>query len=652
MDSFPEDLLAGVFPLVFAVDAIQGNDGGSPRRSLFDRFLDAVAVSLVEEAPEKKVSSSLSLFRSELEDDSGHDALEEFSFGQQSQIRSSSLASGIYPGFHPGFGKNKAMNRSMSSESTDSNKVTSFAKTLGSDKDFFQQARMEPISARHGFPPSKDPEGTKNLSRFLHQVVKRKHMDALSKIFQNNRVEGILPAGWLEKHVHALPSVILVVCNVTSDRVIQEKQDQSLYETIEHLKQNLVAKRNCKIHVIGLLQDDVTPTQGDVWGRSVSSEFVVNHGLQQNPELLIHVTLLRASSDLQANDTGMPTSPALKRLHRTIRDSSLAYYIHQTRRAKDKLSMMLGLKDGVEFSSPPPQLLPFAIRYCFKIAMFYEFQGKEEKSLLYMSEGYRYASKYYQFLVSKDWKTSVDTSESEDYHMGSTAHIGEDDNDVEVSLVQAGGAISWQSLVPDAPNDMVHQCRVLAEWMHMKVLSAAFSSHTEAGLFAASEQWREHSRVFCSSMHRDNVRIPRWNHWSYVARQRVVFSQLMERYPPSPTSDNGDRELAEVLQQCSTWRACSSAAEAMLRLSLEVEKAFTVSEASGVSEDESEKADTMRPQYVGAIGSKGFFPFLADERQVAHKGKISLRGFNLQTLAFILTLFHEKKKRLNSFSVQ
>jgi hypothetical protein len=625
MDSFPEDLLAGVFPLVFAVDAIQGNDGGSPRRSLFDRFLDAVAASLVEEAPEKK-SSSLSLFRSELEDESGHDALEEFSFGQQSQTRSSSITSGIYPGFHPGFGMNKAINRTSSSESIDSNKITSFAKTLNSNRDFFQQARIEPISARHGFPPSKDPEGTKNLSHYLHQVVKRKNLDSVSKLFQSTRIEGILPSGWLEKHVHALPSVILVVCNVTSDRINQEKQDQNLYETIDHLRQNLVPKRNCKIHVIGLLQDDVTPTQGDIWGRSVSSEFGVSHGLQPSTELLINVTLLRASSDLQANDTGMPTSPALKRLHRTIRDSSLSYYIYQTRRAKDKLSMMLGLKEGVEYASPPPQLLPFVIRYCFKIAIFYEFQAKAEKSLLYMSEGYRYVSKYYQFLVAKDCKTSVDKSDGDDYQLESAAHIG-DENDVEVSLVEAGGAISWQSLIPEAPKDMIHQSKVLAEWMHMRVMSATLSSRTDTGLFAASEQWRAHSRIFCSSTYQDNGRIPCWNHWMYIARQRIVFTQLMERHPPSITNDDGDRELSEALQQCSFWRAYTSAAEAMLRLSLEVEKAFAASEGAGRAENETEKADTMRPQYVGAVDSKGLFPFLVDERRVPHKGKVVTNAF-------------------------
>ncbi|GAX19945.1 hypothetical protein FisN_1Lh584 [Fistulifera solaris] len=636
MDSFPEDLLAGVFPLVFAVDAIQGNDGGSPRRSLFDRFLDAVAASLVEEAPEKK-STSLSLFRSELEDELGHDALEEFSFGQQSQTRSKSITSGIYPGFHPGFGMNKALNRTLSSESVDSNKVTSFAKTLNSGRDFFQQARIEPISARHGFPPSKDPEGTKNLSSYLHQVVKRKNLDSLSKVFHSTRIEGILPAGWLEKHVHALPSVILVVCNVTSDRISQEKQDQNLYETIDHLRQNLVPKRNCIIHVIGLLQDDVTPTQGDIWGRSVSSEFGVNHGLQPSTELLINVTLLRASSDLQANDTGMPTSPALKRLHRTIRDSSLSYYIHQTRRAKNKLSMMLGLKDGVEYASPPPQLLPFCIRYCFKIAIFYEFQAKAEKSLLYMSEGYRYASKYYQFLVAKDSKASINTSDSDDYQLESAAHIG-DGNDVEVSLVGTG-AISWESVIPEAPKDMIHQSKVLAEWMHMKVLAAAFSSRTDSGLFAASEQWRAHSRIFCSSMYQDNGRIPRWNHWMYVARQRIVFTQLMERHPPSVTSDDGDRALSEALQQCSLWRAYTSAAEAMLRLSLEVEKSFVASEGACFAETEAEKSDTMRPQYVGAIDSKGLFPFLVDERRVPHKDKA------LEFILRAITLYETELER-------
>ena len=66
MDSYPGDLLTGVFPLVFAVDAIlpttsspfgEGAAGQLPltprtssTRSLFDRFLDAMASYLSDDS--------------------------------------------------------------------------------------------------------------------------------------------------------------------------------------------------------------------------------------------------------------------------------------------------------------------------------------------------------------------------------------------------------------------------------------------------------------------------------------------------------------------------------------------------------------------------------------------------------------------------
>ena len=617
MDSYPEDLLVGVFPLVFAVDAI--HPGGpveegtaSARRTSFDRFLDAVAASLAEDedsgGSDKK--RTVSLFRADSED-SDDDGLEDFGYPKKQPV---SLSANLYPGFAKG-----PVLRNTSTDSMDSLNVASYANALKHGQGFFQRARIEAISAKCGFPPSKDPEGTENLSFRLNDAVKGKHKGQLSDIFNEHPLDGILPAGWLEKHVHALPSVILVVCGVTSSRPEQEQQDRHLLETIEHLCYGLAAKRRCSIQVIGLLQDDVSPLQGDVWSRTISSTL---HELQGSPaphDSLMHVALLRVSTDLQASDTGMPTSPALKQLHSSIRDASLAYYLGQARRTKAKLGKLRELQHRKRASSPPLQLLPLLIRYCFKIAMFYEFQWKHEKSLRYMCEGYSYISKYYLYLVTEQMDTADRIPLGSDHggHNLPTNSVTGGEESVEVALPSpTTAAIEWHTIVPPPPDDMIHQCRAVADWMNLKILSAGLVSRTESGLHAAAHQWRMHSRVFCSRRYSNCNKIPPWFEWVYTARQRLVMSQLIERYPPTSLGDLGP-EHDEALVSCSPWRLYESAAEATLVLSQEVSTAKASKEELM---DESERTDPMRLRYVGGVGNEGFGPALADEKRVEHRG--------------------------------
>jgi hypothetical protein len=619
MDSYPEDLLVGVFPLVFAVDAIHSNGKGddqtnSNRRTLFDRFLDAVAASLVENDEVTDKRRNVSIFRSDSDDYSDDDGLEDFA-------ESPKKRTGISTGLYPGFGR-RAVVRSTSADSQDSQDVASYAKALTHGQGFFQRARIESKSAKCGFPPSKDPDGTQNLASNLHKAAKGKNQDQLCSLLRECPLDGILPAGWLKKHVHALPSVILVVCGVCSSRPEQEEQDRRLFDTIEHLRYSLVPKRRCTIHVIGLMQDDISPLQGDVWSRSISSDLIEKEGSPPPSDPLVHVTLLRASSDLQANDTGLPTSPNLRQLHRTVRDASLAYYLGQARRTKEKLTKLreLQMKRGGNLSPPPTQLLPLVIRYCFKIAMFYEFQWKHEKSIRYMSEGYKYVAKYYQYLVSE--KIEVEDgnlSGNDDHDAAHAVAEGEESENIEVALSDKT-KIAWHKVVPAPPDDMIHQCRAIADWMNLKILSAGFVSHTESGLHAAAYQWRQHSRVFCSRRHSSSTKIPGWFEWSYITRQRLVMSQLIERHPPKALGDLGN-EYDEVLLRCSPWRSYESAAEAMLRLSREVLKTGDALDGGEKLGGDSERGDPMRQKYVGGVGNEGFTPTLAEERQVAHRGK-------------------------------
>ena len=665
MESYPQDLLVGVHPLVFAVDAIlpivdstSGSAGGrqisksdsaspsSHRRSNFDRFLDAVAASLIDvDDPDDPNSSSspgagggggigdrshdrrrhVSLFRPE--DDSSDD--DDFEIGSSPrQRRSTSLSAGFYTGF----GRRSVNASAAATTSTllddSTGKRASYAKALTHGQGFFTRARIEAVGVNHGFPPSKDPEGTDNLAFALPLFLKERDPLKLSRLFQSHPLSGILPAGWLEKHVHALPSVILVVCTVTSNQKEQGKQDKRLLDTIEHLKINLVPKRQCTIYVIGLLQDDVSVSQGETWSLSITNHMLDEEsGPGSDPPF--RVTLLRESEDLQANDTGMPTSPALRRLHLTVRDASMMYYLGQARRTKEKLAKLTEDKRRRGQEAPPRQLLPLVIRYCFKLAIFYEFQWKHEKSLRFMVEAYRHASDYYQYLLdlsagglpgSSSVSTNMEDALDATTMLSPSHSVGDTGESFEVALNESSthGKKLWNSIVPPPPQDMIHQCRAVAEWINLKLLIAGFASHTEGGLLAGAYQWRQHCRLFATRRHSSALAAtPNWFEWSYIARQRLVMSQLVERHPPKALGDLGN-EYDEVLLRCSPWRTYESAVEATLRLARDIDEA----KANKVcAEGTVEAQDPRRARYVGGLGSEGLEPELHELCQINHRGK-------------------------------
>jgi hypothetical protein len=624
MDSYPKDLLVGVFPLVFAVNAIlseqdspQAEGPSSPsRRSLFDHFLNAVAASLVEEGEPDQGSSpsgdkkrNVSLFRPDEDDESSDDDdLEEIG-----QRRPGTFS----PGLYAGFGR-KNLPRNTPSASGAEGK-TSYAKALTLGQGFFQRARIESVSPRHGFPPSKDPDGAKNLAHAFPRALKANSHDDLASIFRDHPLDGILPAGWLEKHVAALPSVILVVCTVCSSQKEQDEQDAHLFETIEHLQESLVPKRLCKIYVVGLMKEGVTMIQSDEWSRAMSNNANFDESSPPPKEPPFLVTLLRAGSDLQCSETGMPASHALKQLHRSVRDASFSYYLGQARRTKQKLALLTEDKRRRGQETPPMPLMPLVIRYCFKIAMFYEFQWKHEKSLKFMGEAYRHILRYYQYLIFRQGRADGKEDNAPSKTPAHRSHaVAESEDSVEVALNGMNSNDDddmWSSVVPPPPDDMIQQCRAIAEWLNLKLLLAGFGSHTEGGVLAAADQWRQHSRVFCSRSCSTALTGEHWYEWAYIARQRVVMSQLVERHPPKALGDFGN-EYDEILLRCSPWRTCEAAAEAMLRLAREVDKA----KASGPKSN-SLGSSPMRERYVGSLDSEELAQRLQEESRVGHRGK-------------------------------
>lgn len=700
MESYPEDLLVGVFPLVFAVNAIfdpnnpdndSEPDAGATNaaanidaavpypknRSDFDRFLDAMAGSLADENDEAadnnaqlefppilqtetpSSSRNVSIFRpddDEMDESTDEDLLidtdeDDYASAVPGSRGSRRVSTGnnamrLYAGF--GLTRRSLASGGVNSHSSTN---TSYAKALQQGQGFFQRARIVSISTKHGFPPSKDPDGTKSIVFDLKQA--RTSIQKAREIFTVRPIQGILPAGWLEKHVYALPSVVLVVVKLS--KANQSEQDAQLLKTVESLHYSLVPKRTCKVHVVGLVDDDIGVSQAQQWSLDMSREIVDMHANTNNSssssnnnhttqqESTHQITLLRAGNDLRSGTDGFPTSIALKRLHRCVRDSSLMYYLGQTRRNKEKLAKLSeGGKKRISGArvrvQPPKELLPLAIRYCFKIAIYYEFQLKFEKSLKFMAEAYRHVRTYYHHLIRLSTRGSDLSDDEDDRNLAdsgverkpiSASNIsistGGDAEDMEVSITESATAqgtsdvnAQWTSGVPPPPSDMAHQCLAVADWLNFKLLQAGFGSHTEGGLLAADGQWRQHSRVFCARRFLGGhpIMCEEWYFWCQVAHQRLVMSQLVERHPPKALGDLGN-EYDEVLIRCAPWRAYEAAAEAYLRAGVGVEKALS---KRSTTENSGEKDDSRAP-FVGGLDKDGLAPVLEKASKIDHKAK-------------------------------
>jgi hypothetical protein len=658
MDSYPGDLLAGVFPLVFAVDAITpapaqdpsdleqraGNDvvekeDAAPKptskRILFDRFLDALASSQVseEDTPTKSRTNNTNPLRSDTlsslmrneEDDSSDDEDQSMDSGSQASKSSRPFRRGVgSPLSMPTF-------RKPPTSKTASTESTGYARNLTTEK-FFGRARILASSTRHGFPPSKDESGADNFALHLSQARSamvmnptRANAQRLKNVLENKQMDGILPQGWLEKHVHALPSVLLLVTSYQSNMDQQDKQDERLFETVEHMRESLATKRECSIHLVVLTE---MTQKSDEWISRIRS----NTQLLGSEITMVHTDDLNAASA----GPGMPSSPVMKKLHKTIRDASWTYYQNQARQAKRKLSM-LGHDQQLA-------LLPLAIRYAFKIAVFYEFQLKHEKSLKFFAESYRHVQTYYRHMLGKTISWDVNPQGDDEIETSladQTPNSGElfdednvpgievtlDDDDDEDEEDDKPGAILdiravFSEMKPHA--DISHQCRAVADWLNFKLIQAGFQamaySDSEEGLLAASTQWRKHSQVFLKENDPSN---PTWHFWKYVCNQRQVMSQLVERYPPKSIQALTELARDEVLMRCSAWRNYSAAAEAMLRLGVEAHKACKEGDTATTSTTGTDKSSKtiLRGRFVGGLDSDGLWPKLEEESKQDHKGK-------------------------------
>lgn len=567
---------------------------------------------------------------------------------------------------------------------------------------FFSHARVVPVSHRHAFPPSKDPHGNQNavskLNSALYAVRNQKAVPAydpysdrsakpispVTAILAKNPIAGILPEGWIEKHTHALPSAILVVTSLllTASSQEQARLEQHVASTIENITLSCAKKRESPIQVVCLVKisgDRPTPKE-----LAAESERVAN--IKSTCRLTSGaVTCLHYYENIN-DGTGEKGFTFLQqdfeKVEKAVQDESMLYYLTQVRRCKRKYALL----HHVKFT----ELQPYAVRYCIKIAMFYEFQGcvdseRRQKSATYWKEAYRILKDYYLNIKGRNGKNEtkdqvkssaesvssiekrqkVPMKSNENGHENSVTdelNLNDanseylPDDGVEVALVEPRNINSTQTTAPlgqqsdeitsrnggknekasrdvlkevgddgdemlTRSEDMVQQCLAVADILNIKLLSINYSyamewlnrpdslndpeSRHEFTFQSLSKQIRTHIQVFLSlyntqpGVSNHDMKHPIWLYLSFVARQRFVISEFLQRCPiPSNWSVSSD---VETIRYCNAFHHYVTSGKAFLKLHAAVETSSTSTNKSGFHNILAKNDDKQR--FVGCCSA-------------------------------------------------
>jgi len=513
METYPSELLKGVSPLIFVVDSILNHTAESANKNNGEPSVtgnnalgsSTIFQSFFHKITMRQTAKNVTVTQTPVKSSSTF---------KQAAAENDTLASilALDPqtvGVSSILGKNT---KTPKMKSKSSSRPTSTP--LSHHADFFSRANIVPVSHRHAFPPSKDPKGSKNaISRLNTNLSKRgvsggnkttnsvngvgfgegfSNEDYSSKIQLEiaSVIGGILPSGWIEKHLHALPSVLLIVTVVDLSNTLyqQAKLEQHLTNTLEALRSSCAKKRDCPVHLVCLIQDcnrtgNVvggiscgSPSLGSYHHRCanpVENERLANIKtvcrLSSNAITTVHIcSKATYSADNLDEDDGnngeefdFYIEEELQKLQQSIREASMSYYLTQVRRCKKKHSNLHHDKFM--------ELLPVAARYCFKIGVFYEFQMHDDqtragKSAKYWMEAYQNVLDYYRYLQAlyrrQNRQSTSPSRKANTVILSSSSGGGDDMKKMVVSSPASAGVINTvQTNVSESiPDDSEIQC--------------------------------------------------------------------------------------------------------------------------------------------------------------------------------------------------
>ena len=200
------------------------------------------------------------------------------------------------------------------------------------------------VSPEHEFPAKKSPKEQPSL-------------------------DGVLRANWLSKHHDQLPSLTLLVSTFCVDWATSEwfRREALVFERFTKLKASL-SSRDSKIVIITVKVGKVASADKDVMEERINS---MRRHLALDTRTFLVVTIPETTA----------LSPTMRRLVKTVRDFSNAYYTAQNKRAKTLEKATSTTRSSYDSV--------FASRYSFKVSFFYEFLGQKAQALKYYGQCFR-----------------------------------------------------------------------------------------------------------------------------------------------------------------------------------------------------------------------------------------------------------------------
>lgn len=463
--------------------------------------------------------------------------------------------------------------------------------------DFLESARVVAVSRKHAFPPSKDPDGINNRSSLIMRsranpfVIGHNTSDssAAEQLLREHprisSVEGLLPKGWVEKHQHALPSVLLLTtiidCSVVPTEAVLK--DIELANTVDQLHSSLASKRECRTQLICFFQrapGDSDKKEDEEKEKQDSMSLDSPSSPKSNNRDAERLTSIRSKCRLAPSCITSIELPSSSKttvefdddirllLSRKLKESSSAYYLSQARRAKRKLTTL--------HVDKYPQYLSLAARYCFKIATFYDFQLKAEKSLQYYTDSYKYIEQYYKNIL---FGLVGDSSPNHNKQL-ENENRNPTQQSVEVALIPSSydnnnPSEEDDSEAHDEISDMTFQCRALASLTNFKILQNYLSnSPSDGNLVSATTQWKKHMDLFFKFVSPPNeYPHPKWFFLVFLKNERLILSQLLGKFVFDTSFFQGSGgSHGEVLVSMTAWRQYASTAESFLLLQREIQQ--------------------------------------------------------------------------------
>ena len=441
----------------------------------------------------------------------------------------------------------------------DNDKTTAAYSTDNPQVNFLsRRARVISVNRRHAFPPSNCPQGKMNGMTSMIGETQGSIGNAWLSSY-NVQYEGILSAGWLEKHTNVLPSALVVVTTINESSITNCEVDRHVTLAVEDFRMTLAEKRSVPIHLV-CLTNCVVGGQNSNRARDQhvailkkklcedcylpeSQVFLLNYPKDLEPDEFENAVLqspYRSETDAGAVKPAAIMNPQLRQLDRSLRDSSALYYSRLAEAQERKLSLWRNRyhSSNASFEVNTHIAGIRCARYALKVATLREFQmrtgatstwssvddggakwtDKGSLCMRFYEEAYRWVIEMHRRAVT--WRATSNNSGSD---LMTPRNNASSNHGMSPSITQSpGGSIGVELPPPSFPEppmeiatpptsppprglaltkDIVlyanlwQQCRAVASIINSKLLCTSIAFNSQDTV----NQWKRHRLIFLAS---------------------------------------------------------------------------------------------------------------------------------------------------------